>query len=161
MVLLLLSFRKDPEKVWSLETLEHQSLSNLAAEDFRRGASPEHGTEHSNTELLVCGTVRGDGRVNRTGSSLPEEAMPIPDHHGEILRYRWMWTWVWLQKAQYCVASCKVTQFDCISVPYTNSCSSSQHLLGMAAKSPDLQTGMQSDGNTAHTEYKYSALFTV
>lgn len=38
MLLLLLGFRKYPEKVQSLDTLEHQFLPNLAAEDFKRAA---------------------------------------------------------------------------------------------------------------------------
>lgn len=86
MVLLFLSFRKHPEKVQSLDTLEHQFLPKLTAEDFKRGASPKRGTKESNTELLVCGSVRGDGRVNRTGSSLPYRTIPDPGYGGVIQR---------------------------------------------------------------------------
>lgn len=49
MVMLLLSFRK---KVQSLDALEHQFLPNLAAGDFKTGASPEHSTTQSNLQLL-------------------------------------------------------------------------------------------------------------
>ena len=68
--MLLLSFRKHPEKFQSLDALEHQSIPNLASGDFKRGASPEHSAKQSNIQLPFWATVRGESRADRAVSSL-------------------------------------------------------------------------------------------